>query len=393
MADRKDSFGNTLLKGESQRKNNTYSYRWRDTRGVNKSVYAKTLKELREKEELVQHEQIHKVDRNTNTVEQQIEEYLQLKTDLKISTRNNYEYYFNKKIKGSKFGKKKIINLKKSDVLSFYKELSDEGLSNGTIRIVNKLVHPALELAYEDSTIMRNPSNGCTKGYGTKKEIKYALTIEEEKEFMERVLLNFNTAKLYPLFGILLYSGMRISECLGLTWNDINMDSREIDINHQVLMRYINGKYTIYADSKMKTDAAIRTIPMNKMLYKMVLKQKNMWYETSMKSKYSMGKYEHFVFINDKTDKIWNANYIRTTINKIVKMNSIRDIQLPKISPHIFRHTACTRLAEAGVDIKVIQVYLGHNDPRTTLEVYNHVNKKRLTDELDKVAEVYYNFS
>lgn len=60
-------------------------------------------------------------------------------------------------------------------------------------------------------------------------------------------------------------------------------------------------------------------------------------------------------------------------------------VQLPEISPHILRHTTCCRWAEAGCDIKVLQKLMGHNDIRTTMQVYNHVDAKRLRREVDKM--------
>lgn len=67
----------------------------------------------------------------------------------------------------------------------------------------------------------------------------------------------------------------------------------------------------------------------------------------------------------------------------IVAMNVEREIQLPHISPHVLRHTLCTRMAEAGVDIKVVQSYPGQTDIRTTIQIYNHVDKERKIRELE----------
>ncbi len=72
----------------------------------------------------------------------------------------------------------------------------------------------------------------------------------------------------------------------------------------------------------------------------------------------------------------------------IVSMNTDRVIQLPDISPHILRHTACCRLAEAGCDIKVLQYIMGQTDIRTTMRVYNHADKERVKREFDKLQKV-----
>ena len=59
--------------------------------------------------------------------------------------------------------------------------------------------------------------------------------------------------------------------------------------------------------------------------------------------------------------------------------------ELPHISAHILRHTGCTRMAEAGMDVKVLQYIMGHNDIAVTMKVYNHISKKRNMKEIEKV--------
>lgn len=58
---------------------------------------------------------------------------------------------------------------------------------------------------------------------------------------------------------------------------------------------------------------------------------------------------------------------------------------LPEITSHVLRHTACTRMAEAGMDLKVIQVIMGHSNVELTMNIYNHVDFKRISTEMEKV--------
>lgn len=78
---------------------------------------------------------------------------------------------------------------------------------------------------------------------------------------------------------------------------------------------------------------------------------------------------------------------IRKTLQRIVNMNDTREIQLPNISPHILRHSTCTRYAEAGMDIKTNQYLLGQSDVKTTIKVYNHVDMERTKRELARVEK------
>ena len=75
----------------------------------------------------------------------------------------------------------------------------------------------------------------------------------------------------------------------------------------------------------------------------------------------------------------------------IVEMNNEREVQLPDLSPHILRHTACCRFAESGCDIKVLQYLMGQTDIRTTMRVYNHVDMGRVKRELDKLENLSKN--
>ena len=62
-----------------------------------------------------------------------------------------------------------------------------------------------------------------------------------------------------------------------------------------------------------------------------------------------------------------------------------KPVLLPHISAHTFRHTACTRMAESGMDIKALQYIMGHSDISVTMDVYNHVDKNRIRREIEKM--------
>lgn len=352
---RKDSKGRVLRKGESQKQDNLYMYRWTDNNRKRQCCYASTLDKLREKEKEIEKELMLGVSRTNVTLNEQIEIYLQTKNKLATSTQSNYQYYFQHSIKDSSLGTKKVIDIKKSDILMFYKKLSDDGYSAGTIQILQKIIRPSLQLACDDNVILKNPADGCTKEYYTELEKKYALTFDEEKEFLERIKSRPRMKRYYPMYHIILLTGLRISEAIGLTWDDVDMDKREISINHQVQCRTVEHKCMLYANST-KTEADIRIIPMTDEVYSLFLKQRKVW--------------------------------LATTKDSDFEVDGDREIQLPPISPHILRHTAATRLAESGCDIKVMQYLLGQTDIRTTMRVYNHVDPERIKREMEKLENL-----
>lgn len=384
---RKDSKGRVLKKGESQKDSNLYMYRWTSNDGERKYIYANTLDELRKKEKEIGKEIILGISRTTITLNEQIKIYLQVKNNLAKSTANNYQYYYDHTIKNSKVGKMKVVDIKKSDILLFYKRLSDAGYSTGTIKILHKIIRPALQLAFDDGVILKNPADGCTKDYADDIEKKYALTFDEEREFLDRVNDRPRMKKYYPMYAIMLKTGLRISELVGLTWNDVDMTKREINVNHQIQYRLVNGKTQYYA-SDTKTNAGRRVIPMTDSIHKLFVEQYKVWLSMKKDQQFEVDGYKNFVFLSHVTGKCINHNSIRRMMRRIVSMNEEREMQLPDISPHILRHTACCRMAESGCDIKVLQYLMGHTDIRTTMRVYNHVDSERVKREIDKMEKL-----
>ena len=126
------------------------------------------------------------------------------------------------------------------------------------------------------------------------------------------------------------------------------------------------------------------------MAYQYMLEQKKHWLACKKVPDFSIDGYSNFVFLSYRTGKVVRHAVIRRLFRKLVReYNETREVQLPAISPHILRHTYCTRLAEAGTDLKTMQYLMGHSDIKTTMEVYNHVDQDRLERELHKINDLH----
>lgn len=222
------------------------------------------------------------------------------------------------------------------------------------------------------------------KDYTEEMEKKYALTIEEEREFLDRIKLRRRMKRYYPMYAIMIKTGLRISETIGLTWDDVDMENKLIYVNHQVQYRKVQDTMRLYA-SNTKTNAGKRSIPMTEEVYRLFLDQKKVWLQTKKDPDFEVDGYRDFVFVSHVTGKCMNHNSIRRMMKAIVDMNAEREIKLPDISPHILRHTACSRLAEAGCDIKVLQYLMGQTDIKTTMQVYNHADLDRVKRTLNRL--------
>ena len=378
---RKDGKGRVLRQGESERKDGRYTYRWTDAIGQRRSVYANTINELRKLEDEITKNAFVNVVYSNLTVNEAVERYLDIvKKRLKVATWSNYKFYYEHSIKNSALGHMCVKDVKKAHIQAFYNFCKDElGYANGTIGIFQKFLSPTFEWAIDNDLIIKNPTCGCLKDFPTAQEVKYALTTEQEQEFLQRLDLDKTGSFYKPAFEVMLYAGLRVSELVGLRWCDVDLQNRTIDVNHQVIYRNIDRKGVLYSEDMTKTINGMRKIPMEDRVYAAFVRQRKIIDEMPGDKSVSVGKYTDFVFLSMRTHNVFNVNQLRALLHRIVtKYNTYREVQLPAMSPHILRHTACTRMCEAGLDIKVIQYLMGHSDSRTTMIIYNHVNSERV---------------
>lgn len=158
MANRKDSKGRVLKTGESQRKDGTYMYRYTDIRGKRQSVYASDLKELREKEKVIQKNFDDGIDYAAGkiTVLELVHRYLSLKKNIQESTAETYKVSVNRLSKFD-FAYMKVADVKASDAQKWVSELCNSGLKYGSIQSVLTIVKPAFMMAYNEDIIRRYP--------------------------------------------------------------------------------------------------------------------------------------------------------------------------------------------------------------------------------------------
>ena len=175
---RKDSKRRVLKEGEYERPNGTYEFRWRDKTGKRRTVYGKTLEDLREKETDVLRDMLDGInpDSKNMTINDLYCRWKQVKRGLKVNTFTNYCYMYEQFVEPD-FGNTKIDDLRKSDVRAFYNYLAEtRGLKVSTVDSVHTVLHQVLELGVEDEYMRFNPSDGALK------ELKKA----RERDIMKR---------------------------------------------------------------------------------------------------------------------------------------------------------------------------------------------------------------
>ena len=166
MANRKDPRGRTLKSGEVYRKDGRYVYTYTNPLGQRKYIYANDLVSLRRKEQELLKAQLDGLDVYTAgnaSINFVFDRYISLKQHLKDSTRSGYIYTYNHFVRKD-FGKKKIADIKYSDVVQYYLYLlKDKNIALGTLDSIHCLLHPTFELAVRDDIIRKNPATGAMK--------------------------------------------------------------------------------------------------------------------------------------------------------------------------------------------------------------------------------------
>ena len=403
---RKDKDRIVLRTGEGQRPNGTYEYRWTDKTGKRRRVYAKTLEELRDKEKEIEKDKSDgiKAEARYVTVNELFDLWKQIKRGLKDITFQNYQYMYNTFVR-PEFGKKRISTLKKTDVKRFYNYLADErGLQASTIDSIHTVLHQVLDMAVDDSYVRNNPSNNVLKelkqSHVFKTGKRKALTRPQQDLLLDFLQRNHTYNHWYPIFAVMLGTGLRVGEATGLRWCDIDLDKGMVDVNH-TLVYYChrhevekNGCY--FNVNTPKTETSVRQVPMMDFVKEAFLKEKEYQEAMGVECKATVDGYTDFIFVN----RFGNVQH-QGTLNKAIR-RIIRDcndevlmkgeddpVLLPHFSCHTLRHTFTTRMCETGVNVKVIQDTLGHADIATTLNIYADVTKELKQTEFIGLDEFF----
>lgn len=394
---RKDSKGRVLKENELQRKDGTYQYRWRTSDHRRHSIYAPTLEELREKEQTILKDKSDgiRTDAQKVTLNDVYDLWVQLKKGLKDNTFQNYKYMYEQFVRDD-LGQHKIVTLKRSDIRRFYNYLIDERcLKVATVDNIHTVLHQVLDIAVEDCYLRNNISDNALKELKQARNLftekRKALTVQEQEIFLDFLKKSNMYRHWYPIFALMVGTGLRVGEAVGLRWDDVDFDNNTISVNH-TLIYYNHAKGGCYFGiNTPKTRAGERTIPMIESVREAILQEKEYQKEAGIKCTARVDGFTDFIFVN----RFGNTQH-QGTLNKALR-RIIRDcnqeildktkdkdnvILLPNFSCHTLRHTFTTRLCESGINIKVIQSVLGHADVSTTLDIYADVTKELKNAEM-----------
>jgi integrase len=380
---RRDDKGRLLRMGEYQRKDGRYVYKYKDCSGQVRCLYAsrleskdpylggrKRLPALRElEEEILQNQWNGVLDFGGDiTVLELAERYVETRQSVRESTRAGYKTVLNI-LRNDPFGKIRIDKVKLSDAKLWILKLNKDGRRYSSIHNIRGVLRPAFNMALEDDLIRKNPFEfplGSVVADDSKK--REALTPEQEEAFLNFVKEDQHFGKYYDGIYILLNTGLRISEFCGLTPEDVDYEKECIHVRGQL----VRPSNMITAYEPTKTASGVRDVPMSEEVMecfrRIVENRKKPLVEPEVDGKTG------FYWL-DKDERPLLALHWEHYFKRIVdKYNNHYTEKLPRITPHVCRHTFCSKMARRGMNAKNLQYIMGHSEIGITLDTYTHLS-------------------
>jgi len=284
-------------------------------------------------------------------------------------------YASNYHIKPS-LGKYKIKDLRGDTAQKFINNLTDKGLSPSSIKRIYSTLFGALQRAVDNELITKNIAVKLILPNAQKRRTR-ALTPEEQKRFTSIVKNKCGG----EVFILALATGLRIGEILALTWDDVDFEKETLFVNKTL----INFKDFDEKDSKWhnevgtpKTKSSSRNMPLLPEIIKLL---KNIKLEQLEKILKLGSAYEknNLIFCNQLGGYL-NSSNIRWKFRQVAKKADIEGCSI-----HSLRHSFATRCLESGIELRVVQEFMGHSSIKMTADLYTHVLEDQKRDSIMKL--------
>ena len=392
---RRDNRNRILRNGESQRKDGRYAYKYTDATGKQQFVYSWKLEKtdklpygkrdflaLREKEKQILQDLSDQISPRGGemTVLELVQKYIRQKTGVRPNTEAGYQTVVNI-LKQEKFGSARIDRVKTSDAKCWLIQLQKNGRGYSSIHSIRGVLRPAFQMAVDDDLIRKNPFDFQLATVIVNDSVtREAITRKQERAFLEFVKNDKHFSRYYEGIYILFKTGMRISEFVGLTLADLDMVNRTITVDHQ-LQRTSKMEYIIEAT---KTTSGTRVLPMTDDVYacfeRIIANRKTPKVEPIIGGKWG------FLYLDKNGMPMVALHWEKYFQHICQKYNSIYKVQMPKVTPHVCRHTYCSNMAKSGMNPKTLQYLMGHSDIGVTLNTYTHIGFDDAQKELKRVV-------
>lgn len=329
-----------------------------------------------------------------NTVYEYVQEWIEnyKKLSVKPSTYDGLEDSLNVRLKPFDIANVQMCNLSVGLCQTYINELtqSEKKYSIATIRKSYNLLNACFKHAVGVGDIEKNPMEFVNmpspNAVQTKeKDIQY-FSEEQAKIIIKEATRTCKNGVPKHRYGyticLLLYTGMRIGECLGLRWCDVNFENNTLTIDNTILLvKNRDGKTTskrVTIDVSPKTKKSIRQFKLSNNAIETLkrIRELNIYYNLPVAE-------NNFIVIS-KSGCHASARNITRTLKAILKNCDFTNEE-KKYSLHSLRHTFASILLAKGADIKAISELLGHEKTSTTYDIYAHLIANQKDEAVDLI--------
>jgi len=309
--------------------------------------------------------------------------------NVKANTLQTYQSFFNNHI-SLQLGEVKVQELTPAILDKWVRDLQKAGLSFNTISSVHAFIHHALDYAvYPAQLISSNPAAYIKVPKSAPKSIvkRYIVTPEDFRALLGKY--PFGTPMYIPLL-LLYYTGMRLSEVLGLAWSDIDFEAKKIKLSRQITYLQKRG----YFFTTLKTESSKRDIVTDDYL----IEELKRWQSQQIENEKLFGDTYVYTYRENDEHIVRRAKGLPAPAGEKVSLICIQNngklvlrefavkvLRGEGLNTHSFRHTHATLLIENGTTPKEVSSRLGHANVFITQNLYTHV-----TDKMnEKAADIF----
>lgn len=271
------------------------------------------------------------------------------KTEVKPGTFDRLDQS-NRSLAEYQIGKEKVCDITPLDIQFYINQITKEGYSFSTIKKQLELIRASLRKAVSLKIIPDNPATDVKMPSGkmVKKTKKIQAYDKKEQGCLQKYIEEHPDNNAVLCVAFMIETGLRAGEAMALRWREVDIDKHKVHICATVVNPHMPSK--AYVQDTPKTDASIRTIPLNVRATTIL---------NALKRRAS----SEFVF--GENDRRLEYPTLIRTIRKMCKESNVA-----YRGAHVFRHTFATNCYYKGIDIKILSMLLGHSDVKVTYNTY-----------------------